>query len=65
MEIAVLVGAKVIIGYSALTIGNWETSNPLPKERTEEYEPSQASASRLQSEVGDRDRGDVTESMFV
>jgi len=31
MEIAVLVGAKVIIGYSALTIGNWETSNPLPK----------------------------------
>jgi hypothetical protein len=31
MEIAVLVGAKAAIGYTAITIGTWESSPPAPK----------------------------------
>ena len=31
MEIAVLVGAKVIIGYSAISIGAWDSNAPRPR----------------------------------
>ena len=33
MEIAVLVGAKAVIGYTAITIGTWDSSPPAPKVR--------------------------------
>jgi hypothetical protein len=33
MEIAVLVGAKAVIGYTAITIGTWDASPPAPRVR--------------------------------